>query len=319
MESMLGGKGRLGTARFVVLAAVVLALVALPAPAGAAYSPHLAIAVAPTSATSHVALTTTLTQASGDDANRSVRFHFPVGFTLDGAALGAMPACGDPSNCPPDTSLGTAAADTPLGAFTGSVFLGTNQRIFVVLKGALPGVLDQRLTGTTLIRPDGGIDVDFDQLPSFPTTRLQVALDGPPRSFLVAPVSCGDYEFSASFVSQNGAKAAQASLVTISANCGSVPAFAMSGARVSPRSWRRGRSTALRFTLSSAAQVEVTVRRLGSRRVLQRRRRSAGAGLTRLTGLARGLRPARYVLTVRAVATDGRVAVRSFVVRVRRR
>src|SRR5436190_7917432 len=145
MESMLGGTAGRRTARSAVLAAAALALVALPARAGAAYDPHLAVTVTPTSAASHLALTTTLTQASGEDANRSVRFHFPVGFTLDGSALGAMPACGDPSNCPADSSLGTAAADTPLGAFTGSVFLGTNQRIFVVLKGAVPGLLDQRL------------------------------------------------------------------------------------------------------------------------------------------------------------------------------
>lgn len=315
---MLGGKERRGAAGLVALAIVVLALAALPARAVAAYAPHLAVTISPTAAGSHVALTTTLTQASGEDANRSVRFHMPVGFTLDGAALGSLTACDDPSSCSTSSRIGTASAETPLGSFTGGVYLGTSQRFFVELDGPVPP-LNYRFTGTTSTRPDGGIDASFDQLPSFPTTRLQLALDGSPRSFLVAPTSCGDYEFSANFVSQNGAQSVDSSLVAVAGDCGSTPAFAMSGAGVSPRSWRRGRTTALRFVLSAPAQVEVTIRRVGSRRVLQRRRRSAAAGLTRLAGLARGLRAGHYVIRVRALSSDGRVAVRNFVVRVRAR
>jgi hypothetical protein len=317
MESMLGGKGRLGTARFVLLAAVAAA-VALPGSAEAAYAPHLAVTVSPTAAGSHVALTATLTQASGEDANRSVRFHVPGGFTLDGAVLGSIPACPDPSGCPASSRLGTATADTPLGTFTGGIFLGTSQRFFVELDGPIPP-LNQHFVGTTSTRPDGGIDASFDELPSFPTTRLQFALDGSPRSFLVAPPNCGDYEFSANFVSQSGAQSVDASLVTVAGNCSSVAAFAMSSVAVSPRSFRRGRSTAVRFTLSAPAQVEVTIRKVGTRRILQRRTRSVAAGLTRLTGLGRGLKPGRYVIRVRALSADGRVAVRNFVVRVRRR
>jgi hypothetical protein len=241
-----------------------------------------------------------------------------VGFGFDMATINAIRPCSDSSNCGPESRLGSAAADTPLGNFNGGVFLGQFPQLFVVLSNGLP-LLDQHLTGNVAIRSDGGIDAVFDNLPTFPITRFAVSLDGPPRGILTAPTKCGDYEFRADFTSQNGSHADGSNLITIASNCPAVtaaPPFAITSAAVSPRRWRRGRSTTLRFTLTDPAAIEVTVRKLGSRRILQRRRTSASAGTTRLTRLARRLRPGRYVLTLIATASDGRVVTRSFVVRI---
>jgi hypothetical protein len=111
-------------------------------------------------------------------------------------------------------------------------------------------------------------------------------------------------------------KASGSATVTIDAGC-PAPAFGLAAVSVSPTSVLRGRAITLRFTLPVAARYEVTVRRLGTSRVRQRRRGSAVAGRNRVGGLVRGLAPGYYVLTVKATTADGRVSTRSRVVQVR--
>jgi hypothetical protein len=309
MDSKLGRR-----ARAALLTAA--ALLAAPAAAQAAYAPTLAIGVEPKTTGAHVALTSTVTQAVGEEANRTVRVHFPLGFAFDPASLGRLQTCGDPSNCPPGSRLGAASADTPLGAFSGDVFLGDFPKLYVTLHHPTVSLFDQRLTGTTELRADGGIDVVFDNLPNFPTSRFTLALDGPPTSVLVAPGNCGDYEFTADFVSQSGVKASGSATATIDSGC-PTPAFGLSAVSVSPTSVRRGRPITLRFTLPVAARYDVTVRRVGTSRMRQRRRGNAVAGRNRVGGLLRGLPPGLYVVTVKATTADGRVSTRSRVVRVK--
>ena len=107
-----------------------------------------------------------------------------------------------------------------------------------------------------------------------------LALDGPPTSVLVAPPDCGDYEFTADFVSQSGVQASGSAKATIDAGC-PTPAFGLAAVSVSPTSVLRGRAITLRFTLPVAASYEVTVRRVGTSRVRQRRRGNAVAGRNR--------------------------------------
>jgi hypothetical protein len=292
------------------------ALLAAPAAAQAAYAPKLAIGVDPRTTGARVALTSTVTQAVGEEANRTVRVHFPLGFAFDLASLGRLQTCADPANCPAGSRLGASSADTPLGAFSGDVFLGEFPKLYVTLHHPTVSLFDQRLTGATEFRSDGGIDVVFDNLPNFPTSRFTLALDGPPTSVLVAPPECGDYEFTADFVSQSGVKTGGSATARIDAGC-PTPAFGLSAVSVSPASVPRGRTTTLRFTLPVDAAYEVTVRRVGSSRVRQRRRGTAIAGRNRVGGLLRGLPPGLYVVSVKATAADGRVSTRSRVVRVR--
>jgi hypothetical protein len=310
MDSTLGSRARRGALGLAV------ALLAAPAAAHAAYAPKLAVTINPTTAGQRVALSSTVSQAVGEEANRTVRVHFPLGFALDLNALSSFTVCSDPSNCPAASRLGAASADTPLGGFSGDVFLGQFPKLYVTLHHPAVSLFDQQLTGTTVFRADGGLDVVFDNLPNFPTSRFTLALDGPPTSILVAPTECGDYEFKADFTSQSGVTATDASLVHVTAGCPSPP-FSLSAVSVSPASVVRGRAVTLRFTLPSAAAYEVTVRRVGTGRVRQRRRGTGVAGPNRVTGLLRGLPPALYVVAVKATTPDGRVSTRSKVVRVK--
>jgi hypothetical protein len=308
MESTLGRRARGALT-------IAVAVLAAPAAAQAAYAPRLSIAVDPKATNARVALTSTISQAVGEDANRTVRVHLPVGFGLDLAAVSQLQTCADPASCPPGSRLGAAGADTPLGTFKGDVFLGQLPKLYVVLHHPTLPPLDQRLTGTTELRGDGGIDVVFDNLPNFPTSRFTLALDGPPTSILTAPPTCGDFEFTADFVSQRGDRAAGADTIPIGSGC-PAPPFALAGVSL-PTSVVQGRAATLRFTLPAAAGYEVTVRRMGTSRVRQRRRGLAGAGRTQVGGLLRGLPPGIYVVAVRAATPDGRVSTRSRVIRVK--
>ncbi|MDQ6914209.1 MAG: hypothetical protein M3155_00170 [Actinomycetota bacterium] len=295
---------------------IAVALLGAPAAAHAAYAPKLSISVDPKTTGARVALTSTITQAVGEEANRTVRVHFPLGFGFDLSALGRLQRCADPANCPPASRLGAASADTPLGAFSGDVFLGEFPKLYVTLHHPAVSLFDQHLTGTTEFRADGGIDVVFDNLPNLPTARFTLALDGPPTSVLVAPRNCGDYEFTADFVSQSGVRTTGSATATIDAGC-PAPAFGLSAVSVSPTSVVRGRTVRVRFTLPIAARYEVTVRRMNTSRVRQRRRGRAVAGRNRVSGLLRGLPPGLYVVKIKATTADGRVSTRSKVVRVK--
>jgi hypothetical protein len=294
------------------LALAVLAVLVAPGSAGAAYAPRLSVAVDPPTAGARIALTTTVTQALGEEASRSVRVRFPVGFVFNLAALQGVTACTaeqyEAGACPESSRLGRASAQTPLGTFSGGVFMGAFPRFYAFLSNGV-GLFDQRLEGVAVVREDGGLDVSFDDLPSFPTTRFQMALDGPPRSVLNAPSTCGDFEFVGEFASQGGDRVRSASTVAVTGCAG--PGFRLASMRVSPRRVRRPRTVAVAFALSAPAAVEVTVRRAGRRRVLQRRRLSAGAGGNTVRRLGRRLAPGLYVVTVRARTADGRVANRS--------
>jgi hypothetical protein len=280
------------------LAALVLALVALPASAHAAYAPHLSASIDPTTPGKPVALTTTVTQAAGETASRTVKVQLPVGFTPNlGSTIKACPAAAlQQRACPTDSLLGTASATTPFGPFAGTVNfngLGTGGfQLVVLLSGKVLGLLpvNQTLNGTVTPTAAGFLTT-FDNLPSILTTTLTLRLDGPPRTLLVTPTTCGPRTITGDFTSQNGEHATSSAVVTISGCPPPVPSI--SRVRMTPRHPRHGQTLRVSYRLSAAAELTVRLRQLAPRRrVVSMRTISvpAGSGSLKL----RGPRSGRY-------------------------
>jgi len=298
------------------LAAVVLALVALPASASAAYAPHLAASIDPTTPGKPVALTTTVSQAAGETASRTVKVQMPLGFTPNlGSTIKPCPAASVQARaCPTDSLLGTASATTPFGPFAGTVNLtglGTGGfQLVVLLSGKVLGLLpiNQTLNGTVTSTPAGFLTT-FDNLPSILTTTLTLHLDGPPRTLLVTPTACGPQTIGGDFTSQNGEHATSSATVTIS-GC-PPPAPSISRVRVTPRRPRARQTLRVSYRLSAAATLVLRLRQLSPRRrvvVTRTLSAPAGAGSLRL----RGPRSGRYrvELSARGGSTTRRVTLR---------
>jgi hypothetical protein len=311
--------------RFLLLFALACALggFGLAGPAQAAYAPKLAVTIKPTNQPGKpIGLTSVVTQASSEEASRKVVVHFPIGIGYNVAALSRTPSCTpaqrDAKACPAGSRLGTATANTDVGTLTGGVFLGEAATIYIFLQNptlALLGLEPGPITGRTEFRPDGGTDTVLDNLPTDVTpTRLELALDGPPKSVLTGPELCKDYFFSADFTSKSGVSVKSTSPKITITGCPPEP-VALSAVRLTPRRLRVGRAATLAYTLNKAANVEVTVRRSGRRRILGRTRRISSAGLGRIRVLTGRLNPGRFVVTLRATA-DGQTVSRSYTLRV---
>jgi hypothetical protein len=310
------------TARIALLAAALVALAAAPTTARAAYAPKIAVTINPTNKpNSFIALTSVVTQASDEEPTKSARVHFPPGVSISIDQLGRTESCSpaqrDSETCPAGSRLGTATADTDVGTLTGGVFLGQASTIFIFLKNptlALLGKEPKPITAHTEFRPDGGTDTVLDDLPTDITaTRFELALDGPPRSILKSPEVCGPRTFSGDFVSKSGVKASSSTSVTFT-NCPPA-APELSKVKLSRRSVPVGTNTAISYVLSRAAQVEVTVRRSGKRKVLGRTRFADGEGASRVRVITRRLTAGNYIVTVKATA-DGKSASSSRALRI---
>ena len=141
------------------LAAVVLAL---PATAGAAYAPKLSVKIDPLTSSAHPAISSTITQASNEEASKTVKLVFPVG-AAGVARITQTPVCTqaqqDARACPANTKLGTASATTMVGAFSGTVHFGGfnsdgSTKIIVFISNGIP-LLDQTIVGKVSLIPIG--------------------------------------------------------------------------------------------------------------------------------------------------------------------
>ena len=309
-------------ARITLLAAALVALAVAPATARAAYAPKIAIAISPTNKPNgFVALQSVVTQASDEEPTKSARVHFPPGVSISIAQLGRTESCSpaqrDSNTCPAGSRLGTANADTSVGSLTGGVFLGQASTIYIFLKNptlALLGKEPGPITAKTEFQPNGGTDTVLDDLPTDVTaTRFELALDGPPRSLITAPEVCGVYPFSGDFVSKSGVKVTSSTSVTFTGCTPGPPEF--SKVKLSRRSVRAGTNVSISYELSRAAQVEVTVRRSGKRKVLGRTRFADGKGASRVRVITRRLTAGHYIITVKATA-DGKSASNSRALRI---
>jgi hypothetical protein len=301
---------------------VALAFAAGAGPARAAYDPHLDVRVDPPAPGAPASLTATVTQAPGESATRSERVRIPAQFAFNPGLRVSRCHTADEraGDCPDDSRIGAAEAQTMLGHFAGPVYLTADFRFVVFLRG-LGGLVQQEVAGYLLLEPDGSVQSVLDGLPDVPATLARVTFDSGPRSLFLTPRACGRYVLDAQFTSHDGERAARRSTVQI-AGCDSTPRIEQAAA--TQRGARRVR-VAWRLSDTGAATIVELDRLVRGRRFdrwrRERRIRAAAArGANHATvGLSKG---GRYQIVLRSLSARGRpadVARVLFTVRLRRR
>jgi hypothetical protein len=249
------------------LAAVLALLLLAPATALGAFAPKLEVKIEPATADSLTAITSTITQATGETASRTVKVAFPLGFQshVGGSVVGCEPADANAGTCKPDSKVGDAKAlATGVGELAGPVHLITDPgkiHLAMFLKGGPLGLVEQRIDGLVTIQPDGSFLSTFDNLPDVPTTLFELKFLGGDKSLVLTPRTCGKFTFKGSFVSHKDETAASDAPVTVS-GCASTDKPVISAAGTNPRKFkavktpadrtRPGFGTLLKWALSEA-------------------------------------------------------------------
>jgi hypothetical protein len=284
-----------------------------PAAAESAYSPKLAYTLDPPAPGVAPAVTSTVTQPQGESATKRARISFPpqFGFNPGFAVRGCTAEEEEAAACPEESRIGRASAQNAFGTFTGPVFFSADYRVLIYLRDS-SGAISIKVVGTFHVRPDGGYDSVFDDLPNFPTPSFTLNLDGGSRSPQLTPRVCGDYVITATFTSWQGEQATSTAPAPISGCAASVAA-----ARVKPTRVRPGAGTRISWQLTaSAASTRLRVERRDGRR-WKRIGSIAGPAVSganvldfagRLAG--RELRLGSYRIVVSAVAASGAVSGR---------
>jgi hypothetical protein len=247
------------------------------------------------------ALTATITQAPGEAASQSERFRFPPQFGFNPGLRVTRCAAADEraGECPEDSRIGTATAQTMLGDFAGPVHLTTDFRLITFLRG-FGGLVQQEVSGYLLLLPDGSVESVLEDLPDVPATLARVAFDGGPRSLLLTPRACGGYVIGAQFTSHDGDRVERKVPVQI-AGCDSAPRIERASVRNGLVSWRL--SDAGAATLVEVQRLVRAGRFVRWHRV-SRTRAAAARGANHLTVQLR--RPGRYQVVLTSLSARGR-------------
>ena len=267
--------------------------VLLPAAsASAAYAPNLAIKFSPSTPGKPVAITSILTQAAGETPSKTVKVSFPPGFLVNAGTKAKIctpsPDPDDPLRCPADTQIGTASATAQAFGLTipldGFVYFGGpvqgkvgSLALLILLRNPTFG--EQRINGIASLRPDGGYDNTFDNLPNILVTSFTLALNGGDLALLQNPTKCGRYTMTGDYTAQDGQRAAQTVPFNVSCASSRRPTIASLGL---------SRAGTASFQLSRAGRVVVRLSHGGhavrSRTITGKR----GANKVRLAQLHRG-------------------------------
>src|SRR5256885_1383526 len=201
---------------FLRLAPFACAAALLPAaPASAAFGPQLAINFSPATPGAPTAITATQTQQPGETPAKTVIVSFPVGFAPNPGAKATIctPDPAGPLRCPPSSQLGTASATADAFGYT------PQYQGWVYFGGPIAGKIgafgldillisdqfgEQNIFATAQLRPDGGYDNVFDNLPNALVTSFTLSLQGGDLALLQTPPKCGTYNIGAQDVSQKG-------------------------------------------------------------------------------------------------------------------
>jgi hypothetical protein len=293
-----------------LLLATAGAALALAGSAQAAYAPKVSLKLDPTTPAAVPAITSVITQDPGETASKTVIVTFPKGFepNFGGTAAKCPPdqENADPPHCPDASQLGTAEATASvLGLpqpLTGNVYFGgpitaSKFRLIVILHNDVLGY--QKIIGTAELIASGGARNVFDNLPDVLTTSFKLVLAGGSKGLLKNPKTCGDYDVTASFTSQQNDKATGSEKVTI-AGCKPVPLT------LSDLTLSRSRVT---FDVNAPGRVSVTVKR-NSKRVASGTFTLAQAGTAKVK--VPKLKPGRYVVAVKVTTSDGRTLSKRF-------
>jgi len=262
----------------------------------AAYTPIPKIELSDNGPGQAPAITSSLTQPSGQSASKTIGAQFPPEFTYNPKfdVPGCKPDDEKNATCPDNTKLGTIDVTTPFGSASGPVNLMTDLRLVGFLSAYL-GAIQERVVGTIFVTDKGGAEVVFDNLPDIPVTSSKIALDGGPKGALVTPRRCGTYNVQAHLVSHDGSVVDKALPVVID---GCPAALTLTGVRLAGR--------VLHWKTSEPARTNVTL--------LIRNRRDnewgeATSGHTNATTLRLpGLPAGTYEAVLRAVTADGRAS-----------
>ena len=292
----------------VLLAALCCA--AVPAGANAAYAPRLAIELDTTERAAVPAITSTITQASGESATRSVRLVFPAGYetNLDAQVASCTTQQEAAEACPEASRLGSAeatASGVPLSGPVAFSSEGNQLRILVFLQG-LGGLVKQKLVGTVEVGSDNRLKTVFDGLPDQLVNSVTLRFRGGDRGLVRNPRACGPVSFRGAFTSHRGEEAIAEAPVEIT-GCPTKPAI--TAAAVRPARVQAGRGLTVRWTLSEATR--------GTRVIVERRAPrgwyrmaslvgSGQAGSNRMAIRGRRLRrPGAYRVSIRATNAAG--------------
>lgn len=291
------------------------AAAAAPATAHAAYAPRVEIALSGTTPGGATGMRSTLLQAQGEEATRSVEATLPgaFGFNSGLTATGCPPAAEQAARCPEASRIGTLDAQSPFGSAHGSLFLTTDFRLHGVVD-AYGGLFRFVVTGVMRVLPGQAIVVRFDDLPPIPTTRMSLAIDSGARSPLALPRVCGTHEVAVRLESHGGTARTSTQAVTVGGCRALTPApLAL---RLDRRRIPAGGATTLRWRVRGAvSHTTVSLLHLehgrwydlGARRVRAR----PGANALRVGPRWRGrvLRTGAHRLEVATVGPDGRRSV----------
>src|SRR3954451_16441573 len=238
----------------------VLAFLLFAPAAEAAYEPAWSFHLSDNRPAVAPAITSTLSQKSGESATRRVSVRYPqqFGFNPGFSAKGCTPAQEQADACPEPSRIGPTRAVTVLGTFSGPVYLTEDFRLLAYLRG-LGGAIGRKFEGKLYLGSDGSIETVFDDLPNFQATFAEIAVEGGSRGLLLTPRRCGRYSVHGAFDSHAGDHVTRTLQVQI-AGCPLRPI--VSGVRLRPRRFRR--RTVLRWRLSQPAnRTTVSVQRLG--------------------------------------------------------
>src|SRR5436309_15587293 len=171
----MDARGRIAAA----ITAMTTAL-AVASPAGAAYAPRFSFSVDPSTPDTAATIKSTITQASGETASKTVSVTIPPGFSPNLPVLNSVGRCNPAADasvpCPASSKIGTAA--TTVEAFgmtfnlTGAAFYGgpsagnaLTQVLLIVFPDTPIGPM--KVAGTATPQPDGSIQTIFDNLPNY--------------------------------------------------------------------------------------------------------------------------------------------------------
>jgi hypothetical protein len=280
------------------------------APASAAFAPQLSINFSPATPGAKAAITATQTQQPGETPARTVVVSFPVGFAPNPGAKATIctPDPDGPLRCPPTSQIGTASATADAfgyqPSYQGWVYFGGPIagkigafQLNILLISEQFG--EQNIFATAQLRPDGGYDNVFDNLPNALVTSFTLSLQGGDLALLQTPQKCGTYNINANFTSQKDETATGSIPVNIA--CKSTTPTAK------PKVSAPGLSKtgAASFTLSKASKVTVTVTRGGQRVKRRTVQGKKGANKVKMGTLRAG----RYTVTI--AATGGNTVRRT--------
>lgn len=290
--------------------AVAALCAVVPASAQAAYAPTLDIDLDTGERGAVPAITSTITQASGETATRSVTLVFPAGFesNLD---VRLTPCTADEEAaeaCPEESRIGSAQAVSGGIELTGPIALSTEGgqlRVLVFLQG-LGGLVKQKLVGTVEVGSDNRIKTVFSNLPNTLVTSTTLRFRGGDRGLVRNPPSCGPAVFRGAFTSHSGEEAIAESAVDIT-GCPTKPVITQAAVR--PGRVRAGRGVVVSWRLSEAIRgTRVIVERRAPRGGWYRVASLVGSGRqggNRVTVSGRRLRPGSHRVSLRATNEAG--------------